>query len=113
MPWHGCIPAVPLLQEATVPDQIKVGIDGITNRGQNFIATQDMLAIEPCRLCQANPTLNPAFLYRIAIVIDDSLAPGPAEVRVIAARKNYRVLDRNAVLVVIAIQGLCLHLPAA
>lgn len=52
-------------------------------------------------------------MRRITIVIHDTLAPAPTKVRVVAAGKNDRVLDWNAALVIVAVQGPRLHLPAA
>lgn len=48
----------------------------------------DTLPIQAGRLCQPDPTLDVAFLRRIAVVIHDSLAPGPAKIRILAAGKN-------------------------
>src|SRR5580704_660313 len=101
------------LQEGTILHQIKISINGVTYGGQDFVAVHHPLAIQTGRLRQLDPTLDTAFLCRIAIMIDHSLTPRPAKIRILAARKNNSVLDGNAALIVIAVQGPSLHLPAA
>ena len=46
-------------------------------------------------------------------MIDDALAPGAAKGGILAAREDDGIFDRNAALVVIAVQGPGLQLPTA
>src|SRR5579859_7587543 len=51
-------------------------------------------------------------MFAIAVVVEDAFAPGDAKGGVLAARENRRVFDGDVRLVVVAIEGPGLQLPA-
>src|SRR5581483_902786 len=62
---------------------------------------------------ESKPAPDTALTGRVAVVVDNALAPGAAECRVGCARQNDRVLDWNDALVVIAVQSPSLKLSPA
>ena len=70
------------------------------------------VAIETRGLRELNPFFDAAGARAVAIVIDDALAPGAAEGRIVAAREDDGVLDGNDALVVVAIERPGLQLAA-
>ena len=54
----------------------------------------------------------PPGLRAVAIVIDDAFAPGAAEIGIFGARQDGGVFDRDAALIVVAIEGPGLKLAA-
>src|SRR5712692_7495135 len=101
-------------QQRTCAYKIEIFIDSITSTGQDFALARDALRIESGRLRQLQPTLDAAvFGPGVAVVIRDPLAPDATKLRIVAARQDNRILDRDDALVVVAIEGPGLQLSAA
>src|SRR5271168_3623945 len=92
-----------------------VGVHGVTRRGQNAFALLRLLAFQACGFYQAQPFFYAAGLrgVAIAIVIDNSFAPGAAEIGVFAAGEDGGILNRDAALIVVAIERPGLDLTAS
>src|SRR5215472_7966451 len=101
------------LEQGAIPDQIEVGVHGIANPRQNLISAHHALALEARRLRQANPAFDSALVRGVTVMVHNALTPGAAEFRILAAREDDRIFDRNPALIVVAIERPRLHLPAA
>src|SRR5579859_6884528 len=89
-----------------------VGLDGIARRGQNTFAIDGLLATQTRSLHELQPLLDSAGVFAVAVVIEDAFAPRNTKRGVLAARQNRRVFDGDVRLVVVAIEGPGLQLPA-
>src|SRR5262249_790061 len=70
----------------------------------------DVAADEADALRQHQPPLDAALARRRAVVVDDAVDPFAAEGRILGARHQAGVLERNAALVVEAVEDPGLHL---
>src|SRR5580692_7118982 len=93
-------------------DEIDVGLHRVARCWKNAIAAKRLVAGKTSGFDQPKPLFDSAWLPTIAIVIEDALTPSEAEAGIFAARENRRVFNRNAALVVVAIQSPSLKLPA-
>src|SRR5882762_4093471 len=71
------------------------------------------MSVKTGPLRQLQPPLDASSPGGVPVMIDQPLAPCPSELRIFAARKNDRVLDRDHALVVVTVQGPRLQLTAA
>src|SRR5579872_4059549 len=101
------------LQEAVLGDQIQVGVHRVIHRRQNSALRRDLLPVETGRFGQKNPLFDAAGMGAVAVMIDDTLAPGAAKGGILAPREDRRVLERDDALVVVAIKRPSLKLAAA
>ena len=74
----------------------------------------DIVAVEPEPVRQLEPARNAAVAVAFAVMVDEAAAPFPAQRRIVAARDQARILDRDHRLVIVAIErpGLDLALGA-
>jgi hypothetical protein len=93
-------------------DELDVGFDGVTRGGQNPLPSDGLFARKARRLDQPQPFLDTAGSRAVAVVVNNPLAPGAAEFRIVAARENQCVLDWDVALIGEAIQRPSLKLPA-
>src|SRR3954470_2652209 len=90
--------------------EVDVRVDREAHCGQHVLQRRDLLACKAYRLAQAQPGLDAAVAALDAVVVDDALDPAPALLPVGHVGEDRRVLDRNADLVVEAVQHPSLHL---
>src|SRR5260370_28689347 len=93
-------------------DEIHVGLHGKACRRQNALFTKRLAAREASRFNEPKPLFDATGLRAVAVVIEDTFAPGQTERGIFAARQDGGVFDRDAALVVVAVQGPRLKLPA-
>src|SRR6266404_4581456 len=92
--------------------EVNVGLDGETGRGKNGLAAERVFTGQTGSFDKTQPFFNASGPVAVPIMIEDAFSPGEAKVRIFAARQNCRVLDRDAALIVIAIQSPRLKLAA-
>src|SRR5258708_11553316 len=97
-------------EQRPVLHQIDIGIDRVAYSREHFPAAHNALSGQTQGLGQADPALDSTLEIVVAVVIEHTLAPRPAKTRVIAARKDNRILDRDAALVIVAIENPALQL---
>jgi hypothetical protein len=66
-------------------DEVYVGLDCITGGGKDAVAPEGLFAGEACGFDESQPFLDATRFGAIAVVVDDSFAPGYAEGGVFAA----------------------------
>lgn len=93
-------------------DEINVGLNGVSRGGKNSFAAESLIAGKAGGFDEAQPLFDSARFNAVAIVIEDAFAPGEAKGGIVAACENGGVLDGDAALVVIAIEGPGLQLAA-
>src|SRR5580704_3918164 len=92
-----------------------IGVHGETRGWQDAFAIQRLLAFQAGGFHQTQPFFYAAGFcgVAIAVVIDDSFAPGAAEIGIFATRENGRIFNRDAALIVVAIERPSLELAAS
>src|SRR5262245_34151705 len=92
------------LQQGPLSDQLDVAVTGKAYPGKDGSTASDLLAIEPDPGGQPQPQFQATFTRGVAVVIWDAVNPHAAKRRVLGLGKNDRVFDRDARLVVVAIE---------
>ena len=94
--------------------KVNIGFHRIAGDRQDRAGADDEVAIEPQALGELDPAVDAAVGFVFAVVIDDALAPNAAQRRILDARQDGGVLDRDRRLVIIAVErpGLELNLAA-
>ena len=90
---------------------MNVGVDRKACRRKKAVEGGNIVAIEADPGGKAQPSRHATVVIPTAVVINQALAPRPPYRRIIAARDERGIFDRNHRLVVVAIQRPCLHLP--
>src|SRR5215469_4023372 len=93
-------------------DEIHVRLNGKTRGGKDAVAAKGVLARKSRGFDQSQPFFNAAGFCAVAIVIENSFAPGKTEHWIFAARQNCSVFHRNTALIEIAIERPSLKLAA-
>ena len=87
-----------------------VGFDGETRGRQGAAHGDDVIAVEAEAVRQDEPALDAAHLLAVAVMIEQAVRPLAAQLAVIEAADEGRVLARDCRLVAVAIECPCLHL---
>src|SRR5258708_36616293 len=82
-----------------------VGLNGVARAGQDSFTLDGLLAMQARSFHEPEPFFDSAGMLAIAVVVDDSLAPGNAKGGVLAAAENYGVFNGVVGLVVVGIQS--------
>src|SRR4051795_6301354 len=92
-----------------------IGIDRKARAGQDRARRGDLVAVEAERVGELQPAGDAAFALAGAVMVDDALAPGAAQRRILDAGEDRGVLHRDSRLVIVSVQrpGLDLRLGAA
>src|SRR5580692_10046028 len=93
-------------------DEIDVSMNRVARCGENSFALERLIARKAGGFDQPQPLFDAAWLQAITVMIENAFAPGQPEGGIFAARENGGILNRNAALVVVAIQGPGLELAA-
>src|SRR5579859_1645233 len=93
-------------------NELDVRVHGVARGGQNSFAANGLNARQAGCFHEMKPLFDSALLVVIAVVIDQAFAPRDAKDGIVAARKQCGILDRNAALIVVAIERPRLQLPA-
>jgi hypothetical protein len=81
---------------------VHIGLDRESRSGEDRARRADEAAIEAKRMGEAQPFGDAALALALAVVVEDALAPGAAERRVLRAGEDRRVLQADARLVIVA-----------
>src|SRR4051812_20256018 len=102
------------LQEAAIAHEMHIGVDREARAGEDAAGRGHLVAGQAERVGEREPARDAALALARAVVIDEALAPGPAQRRILDAGEDRGVLDRDARLVPVAVQrpGLDLRLGA-
>ena len=100
------------LDQAALADQLHVAVACEAHARQDGAAARHLLPVEPDALGQAEPERETALALLLAVVVLDPPDPRSAERGVLRLRQDDRVLDRDARLVVVAVQHPLLELEA-
>src|SRR5262249_549567 len=91
-------------------DEVHIGFDREARRRKQPGQRNDVVAVEPEPVGQLEPARDASISVVLAIVIDEAAPPLAAQRRIIAARDQARVLQRDHRLVVVTIESPGLHL---
>src|ERR1043166_9469254 len=100
------------LLPGAAPGEIDVCVDGKAHAGKHVLERSDLIAREADRLAKAQPRLDAALGALSPVVVEDALDPAPALVAIGHVGEDRGVLDRDADLVIEAVEDPTLHLRA-
>src|SRR6202040_554261 len=86
---------------------------GEARRRQEAPQRRDIIAVEAKPVGQLEPARDTAFALAVAVVIGEAAPPRAACRRILAARDQARVLDRDHRLIIVTVEGPGLHLAFA
>src|SRR5262249_6067410 len=102
------------LEQCLLSDEMHIGLYRKARGWQKTLKRSDVIPVEPKAVGELEPTRDASFAGRSAVVIDETTAPLPPDVRIRTARNQARVLYRNHGLIVVTVEcpGLNLALGA-
>ena len=98
------------LQQGLLAHEMHIGLDGELRARQQPAQRGDVFALEPEPVGELEPARDAAVAFMLAVMIVQARAPLAAHVRVLAARDQARVLQRDHRLVIVAVERPGLHL---
>src|SRR5262245_11929054 len=101
-------------EQRLVAHEVHVGLDREPRGGQQPRKRDDIVAVESDPVRQLEPARDAAVALAFAVMVDEAAAPFPPQRRIVAARDQAGIFDRDHRLVIVAVErpGLNLALGA-